>query len=290
VRFNAWVDRLAEVSGVEIKDLDTFRTALAKRHDFFHANGCRLSDHGIETVYAATYTEAQIATTFSRVRGGRQPDEQEVLRFKSAMLHEGALMDHAKGWVQQFHIGPIRNNSTRMARTLGPDTGFDSIGDASYAKPLATFLDRLDRNDRLAKTILYNVNPKENEVLGTMIGNFQDGSVPGKVQFGAGWWFLDQKDGMERQLAALSNLSLLSRFVGMLTDSRSFLSYTRHDYFRRILCNLLGDEMEQGLLPLDLGLVGGLVADVCYRNAAAYFDFGLAAHSPPPKPGRRAAR
>ena len=289
-RFNAWLDRLAEVSGIEIKDLDTFRTALAKRHDFFHANGCRLSDHGIETVYAASYTEAQIATTFARVRAGRQPDEQETVRFKSAMLHEGALMDHAKGWVQQFHIGPIRNNNSRMARTLGPDTGFDSIGDASYAKPLATFLDRLDRGDHLAKTILYNINPKENEVLGTMVGNFQDGSVPGKIQFGAGWWFLDQKDGMERQLGALSNLSLLSRFVGMLTDSRSFLSYTRHEYFRRILCNLLGDEMEQGLLPRDLGLIGGLVADVCYRNAAAYFDFGLAESLTPAKAGRRSAR
>jgi glucuronate isomerase len=287
-RFNAWLDRLAAVSDVHIKDLDSYRAALARRHDFFHATGCRLSDHGIETVHAADWSESQLRATFAKVRAGGVPDEAEVERFKSAMLHEGALMDHAKGWVQQFHIGPIRNNSSRMARTLGPDTGFDSIGDASYAKPLAKFLDRLDSDDRLARTILYNINPKENEVLGTMIGNFQDGSVPGKVQFGSGWWFLDQKDGMERQLAALSSLSLLSRFVGMLTDSRSFLSYTRHEYFRRILCNLLGDEMEQGLLPRDPGLVGGLVADVCYRNAAAYFDFGLAPKAAPAS--ARAAR
>jgi glucuronate isomerase len=274
-RFNAWVDKLAAVSNTDITDFDSYLVALRNRHDFFHANGCRLSDHGLETVPAADYTEKQIRSAFTRIRGGAALDADDQERFKSAMLHEGALMDHASGWVQQFHIGPIRNNSTRMFRTLGPDTGFDSIGDASYAKPLAKFLDRLDTDNRLAKTILYNINPKENHVLGTMIGNFQDGSVPGKVQFGSGWWFLDQKDGMEQQLNALSNLGLLSRFVGMLTDSRSFLSYTRHEYFRRILCNLLGDEMEAGLLPRDVKLLGGLVEDVCYRNAAGYFDFGL---------------
>jgi glucuronate isomerase len=204
------------------------------------------------------------------------------------MLHEWAVMDHAKGWVQQFHIGALRNNNTRAWRTLGPDQGFDSIGDANYAAPLSRFLDRLDDSNRLAKTILYNLNPRDNEVIGTMIGNFQDGSTPGKMQFGSGWWFLDQKDGMEKQLDALSNLGLLSRFVGMLTDSRSFLSYTRHEYFRRILCAKLGREMEDGLIPDEPELVGNLVADVCYRNAAAYFDFGLPAEAG--KPAKEKAR
>jgi glucuronate isomerase len=288
-RFNAWVDQLATAADVHIKDFASYLDALRKRHDFFHLRGCRLSDHGIETVYADDYTAAGIKASFAKLRAGRELDPGEVARFKSAMLHEGALMDHAKGWVQQFHIGPIRNNNTRMFRALGPDTGFDSIGDASYARPLAKFLDRLDRDDRLAKTILYNINPKENEVLGTMLGNFQDGSVPGKIQLGSGWWFLDQKDGMEKQLDALSNLGLLSRFVGMLTDSRSFLSYTRHEYFRRVLCNLLGQEIEDGLLPRDFKLVGGMVADICYRNAAGYFGFGLAAGGKP-APKRASAR
>ena len=289
-RFNAWVDKLAEASKTDIKSFDHFLEALNKRHDFFHANGCRLSDHGLETIPAANYTERQIRSAFTRIRGGSALDEQEQERFKAAMLYEGALMDHAKGWVQQFHLGPIRNNSSRMFRTLGPDTGFDSIGDANYAKPLAAFLDRLDTDNRLAKTILYNINPKENHVLGTMIGNFQDGSSPGKIQFGSGWWFLDQKDGMEQQLNALSNLGLISRFVGMLTDSRSFLSYTRHEYFRRILCNLLGNEMEDGQLPCDIKLVGKMVADICYHNAANYFDFGLADSGITPKTAKRQAR
>ena len=191
------------------------------------------------------------------------------------MLIEGARMDHASGWVQQFHIGALRNNNRRLFATLGPDKGFDSIGDANLAKPLSRFLGRLDATDQLAKTVLYNINPRDNETLATMVGNFQDGSVPGKVQFGSAWWFLDQKDGMEKQINALSNLGLLSRFVGMLTDSRSFLSFTRHEYFRRVLCNLLGQEMTDGQLPDDLALVGSLVQDVCYRNAANYFDFGL---------------
>ena len=189
------------------------------------------------------------------------------------MLYELALMDHEKGWVQQFHFGALRNNNSRMFQTLGPDTGFDSIGDFEVARPMGRFLDRLDRDGRLANTILYNLNPADNDVVATMIGNFQDGTTPGKMQFGSGWWFLDQKDGMEKQLHSLSNQGLLSRFVGMLTDSRSFLSYTRHEYFRRILCNLLGTEMEQGLLPDDVELIGAMVADICYGNAARYFGF-----------------
>jgi len=212
---------------------------------------------------------------FSRVRRGERSSADETARFRSAMLHEMALWDHERGWTQQFHIGPLRNNCTRLFQQAGADTGFDSIGDDSYARGLSRFLDRLDRTNQLAKTILYNLNPADNEVLGTMIGNFQDGSLPGKMQFGSGWWFLDQKDGMEKQINCLSNLGLLSCFVGMLTDSRSFLSYTRHEYFRRTLCNLLGAEMRQGLLPDDMEMVGGLVRDVCYCNAERYFGFEL---------------
>jgi glucuronate isomerase len=277
VAFNAWLDRLAAAAGSDVKDLDSYLLALRKRHDYFHAAGCRLSDHGLETVYADDYTESQVRQAFAKARDGKQVTPEEASAFKSWILVEWGRMDHARGWVQQFHLGPIRNNSTRMFKLLGPDTGFDSIGDANYAKPLSRFLDRLDQTDQLTKTILYNINPKENEVLGTMIGNFQDGSVAGKMQFGSGWWFLDQKDGMEKQINALSNLGLLSRFVGMLTDSRSFLSYSRHEYFRRTLCNMLGQDVIAGTLPRDIGLLGGLVRDVCYGNAATYFDFDLPA-------------
>ncbi len=270
--FHPYVERLAEVSRVEIGEaFPRFLEALRQRHDFFHDAGCRLSDHGLETVDAVEGTAQEAAGIFARVRRGNRPSPEEVARFRSAMLHEMALWDHERGWTQQFHIGALRNNCTRMFRQLGADAGFDSIADGPYARGLSRFLDRLDRTDRLAKTVLYNLNPAQNEVLGAMIGNFQDGSVPGKVQLGSGWWFLDQKDGMERQINCLSNLGLLSGFVGMLTDSRSFLAYTRHEYFRRILCNLLGAEMQLGLLPDDLELVGRLVRDVCYHNAERYF-------------------
>ena len=201
--------------------------------------------------------------------------QDNVLKFRSAMLHEFAVMDQEKGWTQQFHFGALRNNNTRMFQALGPDTGFDSIGDFHVARQMVKFFDRLDRDNHLAKTILYNLNPADNEIVGTMIGNYQDGSVPGKMQFGSAWWFLDQKDGMEKQITALSNLGLLSRFVGMITDSRSFLSYTRHEYFRRILCNLLGREMKDGLLPDDMEMIGSMVQDICYRNAARYFGFDV---------------
>jgi glucuronate isomerase len=272
--FNAWTDRLAAVSGIDVGDrFDFFLDALRQRHDCFHSAGCRLSDHGIETFYADEYAPGDIAAAFRRVRMGKQLQAGQLVEFKSAMLYELASMDHAKGWVQQFHFGALRNNNSRMFQTLGPDTGFDSIGDFEVARPMSRFLDRLERDGRLAKTILYNLNPAHNDVVATMIGNFQDGTPPGKMQFGSGWWFLDQKDGMEKQLTSLSNQGLLSRFVGMLTDSRSFLSYTRHEYFRRILCNLLGAEMEQGLLPDDVELVGAMVADICYGNAVRYFGF-----------------
>jgi len=274
--FGEYVDRLADVSGIAVGDrFDRYLEALHQRHDFFHAHGCRLSDHGLETVDAEDYTAAELASTFARLRSGQAIPGDLTARFRSAMLCEFARWDHAKGWTQQFHLGPIRNNNTRLFRQLGPDTGFDSMGDLPLARPLARLLDRLDSTNQLARTILYNINPTFNDVLATMIGNFQDGSLPGKMQFGSGWWFLDQKDGMERQLNSLSNLGLLSQFVGMLTDSRSFLSYTRHEYFRRILCNLLGAEVQQGLLPRDLPMLGSMVQDICYRNAVRYFDFGV---------------
>ena len=273
--YNAYLDKLAAVAEVEIADLDSLLAALRKRHDFFHAAGCRMSDHGLETAYGADCAESDARRIFAKVRGGRALDAEEVEKFKSAMLYEFAVMDWETGWTQQFHFGALRDNNTRLLQTLGPDTGFDSIGDFELARPLSRMLDRLDTEDKLAKTILYNLNPRDNELLATMAGNFQDGSVAGKMQFGSGWWFLDQKDGMEKQLNALSNMGLLGCFVGMLTDSRSFLSYTRHEYFRRILCNLLGGEMDAGLLPNDIALVGGLVRDVCYNNAAGYFGFDL---------------
>jgi len=271
---NAWLDRLGAAAGIEIRDFSGYLEAVRQRHDFFHAHGCRLSDHGLETMYAEDYTEAEIRAIFGRLRAGKSIDFDEAAKFKSAMLYEFAVLDCAKGWTQQFHLGALRNNNSRMFQAIGPDTGFDSIGDARIARPLSKFLDRLERERRLAKTILYNLNPADNEVFATMIGNFQDGSVPGKMQLGSGWWFLDQKDGMERQMLSLANQGLLSRFVGMVTDSRSFLSYTRHEYFRRILCNLLGTEIEQGLLPKDFDVIGSLVRDVCFHNATRYFGFG----------------
>lgn len=272
-QFNAWVDRLGEAAGFEIRHYEGFLEALDRRHEYFHAMGCRLSDHGLETMPAEEYTLAQVRAAFARLRRGAAVGPAEAARFKSALLYELALMHHRRGWAQQFHIGALRNTNTRRWQALGPDTGFDSIADGPYARPLARFLDRLDRQDRLARTILYNLNPADNAMMATMIGNFQDGHIPGKIQWGSAWWFLDQKDGIEQHLNTLSNLGLLSRFVGMLTDSRSFLSYTRHEYFRRILCNLLGRDMDAGLLPRDFELVGGLVRDICYHNAVRYFGF-----------------
>jgi glucuronate isomerase len=272
--FNAWVDRLAAAADMHVKDFASYLDALRRRHDFFHAAGCRLSDHGLETACAEEYADAGIKAIFAKVRRGRKPDAAEILKFKSAMLHEFAVMDFEKGWVQQFHLGALRNVNTRRFEELGPDTGFDSIGDGDTARPLARMLDRLDRKGQLAKTILYNLNPAHNELLAAMIGNFQDGRVPGKMQFGSAWWFLDQKNGMERQIEALSNIGLLSRFIGMTTDSRSFLSYPRHEYFRRILCNLLGGEIESGLIPRDMALIGGMVKGICHDNAERYFGGG----------------
>jgi glucuronate isomerase len=273
IAFNEYLNTLALVAGMDIDSYQDMIEALQKRHDFFHEKGCRLSDHGLENFYAEAYTQSEIDAIFIKVRSGKTLDKDEILKFKSAALYDFALMDHSKNWTQQFHIGAMRNNSARMFRNLGPDTGFDSIGDYQVAVPMSRFLDKLDTNNKLAKTILYNLNPSDNEILATMLGNFQDGSIPGKIQFGSGWWFLDQKDGMIKQMNALSNLGLLSRFVGMLTDSRSFLSYPRHEYFRRILCNLLGTDVENGEIPNDKELLGQMVENICYNNAKNFFKF-----------------
>jgi len=273
--WNAFVDKLQEVCGTDIADYQSFIDALRSRHDYFHQNGCRLSDHGLETAYAEDYTEQQIKSIFDKARAGKAPDCSESLKFKSAIMHESVLMDHEAGWVQQLHLGALRNNSTRLFEALGPDIGCDSMGDLEVAAPLSQFLNKLDVNNKLPKTILYNLNPRDNAVCATMVGNFQDGSTPGKMQYGSAWWFLDQKDGMEAQINVLSNMGLLSQFVGMLTDSRSFLSYPRHEYFRRILCNMLGNDVEAGLLPDDLDLLGAMVEDICFNNAKNYFPMEL---------------
>ncbi|MBI9085637.1 MAG: glucuronate isomerase [Desulfobacterales bacterium] len=269
--FNDWIMRLEAASDTAVDSYSRFLEALEQRHCFFHDAGCRLSDHGLQQPYAETFSTAEIPQIFDRVRRMQPLDAIDIFKFKSAMMQTLAEMDAGRNWTQQFHFGALRNTNTRAFETLGPDSGYDSMGDFDMAKPLARFLDTLDRNQRLAKTILYVLNPRDNELIAAMCGNFQDGTVVGKIQFGSAWWFNDQKDGIERQLDALSNMGLLSRFVGMLTDSRSFLSYPRHEYFRRVLCNLLGTDVENGELPDDFDLIGGMVQDVCYRNAVAYF-------------------
>jgi glucuronate isomerase len=271
--FNAYVNKLEDVTNTSIDSLAGYLKALKQRHDFFATMGCTVSDHGLEQVYAEDYTDAEIENIFNSIRSGKSVTMQDNLKFRSAMLHIFAIWDHEKGWVQQYHLGALRNNNSRLLKHLGADTGWDSIGDFSQGKALSKFLGRLDQNNQLAKTILYNLNPSDNEVIATMVGNFNDGSVAGKIQFGSAWWFLDQKDGMNKQINALSNMGLLSRFVGMLTDSRSFLSYPRHEYFRRILCNLFGEEIENGELPDDIAWTGKIIQDICYHNASNYFNW-----------------
>ncbi|HEX2532237.1 MAG TPA: glucuronate isomerase, partial [Chitinophagaceae bacterium] len=271
--FNAYLGKLESAANVSIHTFADYLDALKSRHDYFGSAGCSVSDHGLEEMYAEDYTEAEVSAIFDIIRSGRELSRAQCVTFQSAMLEQFAVWDWEKGWVQQYHLGALRNNNTRMLQQLGPDTGWDSIGDFSQGRALARFLDRLDSRNQLARTILYNLNPADNELVATMAGNFNDGSVPGKIQYGSAWWFLDQKDGMIKQINALSNMGLLSRFVGMLTDSRSFLSFPRHEYFRRILCNLFGAEIERGELPDDRPWVGQVIQDICYHNAARYFNW-----------------
>lgn len=271
--YNAYLQKLSEASNIEISTYDDLLAALENRVDFFAKNGCQLADHGLERMPFAEATEGELRRIFQKIKEGNALEPLEKEQLATAVLLECCRMYHRRGWAQQFHLGALRNNNERMMRLLGPDTGFDSIGDFPQVHALAQFFSRLDGSDQLAKTILYCLNPADNEAFATMIGNFNDGSVAGKMQFGSAWWFLDQKGGMERQLDALSNMGLLSRFVGMLTDSRSFLSYPRHEYFRRILCNLLGNDVENGELPNEPDWLGKIVEGICYFNAKEYFKF-----------------
>ena len=274
-KFNDYIKKLEAVSNISISSFEDFLMALQNRHDFFASMGCRVSDHGLEEIYAEDFTGSEIDAIFNTIHAGKELNNAEQRQFKSAMLIHLAEWDCEKGWVQQFHLGALRNNNSRMLQTLGSDTGWDSIGDFSQGRAISKFLDRLDSKNKLAKTILYNLNPADNELIATMIGNFNDGSSAGKIQWGSAWWFLDQKDGMTKQINTLSNMGLLSRFIGMLTDSRSFLSFPRHEYFRRILCDLFGDEMENGELPDDLAWVGKIIQDICFNNAKNYFNWQL---------------
>tara|TARA_R110002049_G_scaffold993_2_gene7096 strand:+ start:35659 stop:37059 length:1401 start_codon:yes stop_codon:yes gene_type:complete len=271
--YNEYIDTLGKVAGMDINTFADLCDALKNRIEFFNENGCKLCDHGLDQIYFENYNENEVNAIFKKKRDQKEISNGEALKFQSAILVFLCETYHGFGWVQQFHLGALRNNNARMHRILGPDTGWDSIGDYPQAQKLSAFLNALDSKDKLAKTIIYNLNPADNEVMATMIGNFNDGSVKGKVQFGSGWWFLDQKDGMTKQLNALSNMGLISCFIGMLTDSRSFLSFPRHEYFRRILCNLLGDEIKRGELPSDMEWIGKMVADISYHNAKEYFKF-----------------
>jgi glucuronate isomerase len=270
---NQYINQLEAVSNVAIAEYTDYLKALKSRHNYFAENGCCISDHGLEQIFAEEYTEEEIKSIFRKIRAGGVLTTLEALKFKSALLYEFALWDHEKGWVQQYHLGALRNNNIRAFQLQGPDTGYDSIGDFEQAKNLSKFLNRLQRTDQLAKTILYNLNPADNELMATMVGNYNDGSVAGKIQFGSAWWFLDQKEGMTRQLNTLSSMGLISKLVGMLTDSRSFLSFPRHEYFRRLLCNLFGKDIENGELPNDTEWVGNIIKDICYYNAKSYFPF-----------------
>jgi len=272
-KFSAYVAALEKASDGSISSFEDYLQALKSRHDFFATMGCGVSDHGLEEIYAEEYTDEEIGRIFEKALHGQPVSDLEHRKFKSALLLVFAQWDAEKNWVQQYHLGALRNNNSRMMAQLGPDTGWDSIGDFRQGRALAKFLDQLDRNNQLAKTILYNLNPADNELMATMIGNFNDGSVAGKIQFGSAWWFLDQKDGMTRQINALANMGLLSRFLGMLTDSRSFLSFPRHEYFRRLLCDLFGTEIENGELPNDLPWIGKMIQDICYHNANRYFGW-----------------
>jgi len=274
-RYASWIRDLERASGMKIDGYAALIAALKARHDYFHARGSRLSDHGLTFVPAELGAPAECDAIFRKVMAGNAASRDDILKFRGAVLTELGRMDAESGWVMQLHLGAMRSINGRMFAALGPDTGYDVIGDWPQAEGLAALLDRLDSTDRLPKTILYTLNPRDNEVLATMIGAFQGGSAAAKMQFGSGWWFNDQKDGMERQLTALASMGLLSAFVGMLTDSRSFLSYPRHEYFRRILCNLVGGWMDNGEIPSDMELAGGMIKDICFRNASDWFGVDL---------------
>jgi glucuronate isomerase len=271
--FHRWIDRLGESANIQISRFPHLLDALRKRHDDFHRVGCRLSDHGLDVCYAEPCSDGEAAAIFEKVRSGTVPSATESAGFAGHLMLFFGRLDAEKGWTKQLHLGARRDANTRALRELGSNSGFDSIGDWRQADPLVRYLDRLDQEHALPKMIVYNINPADDYIFASIVGNFQDGSIPGKVQFGSGWWFLDQKEGIEWQLNALSNCGLLSRFVGMTTDSRSFMSFPRHEYFRRVLCNLLGSEMESGLLPNDEKLIGGMIRNICFDNAVRYFAF-----------------
>lgn len=271
--WNGWLQRLGRSANMEIRRFEDLLTAIAKRHDDFHQLGCRLSDHGLDFCPADACSDAEAELTFQKARAGEVPRPEEAAKFAGYMMLFFGRLDAEKGWTKQLHLGAYRNANTRMTAALGRDTGFDAIADWPQIASLTRYLDRLDQEEKLPKLIIYNLNPADNYAFAAAIGNFQDSAIPGKIQFGSGWWFLDQKEGIELQLNALSNCGLLSRFVGMTTDSRSFMSYPRHEYFRRVLCNLVGNEVDQGLLPQDLELVGKMVRNICFRNAETFFAF-----------------
>ncbi len=269
--YKKYINKLSAASGVDINSYDTLLEALHKQHTAFHNYGCRIADNGLETFTIVNYKTKDLEKIFSKTISNKKITKEETTVFKMAMLHEACKWNNEKGWVQQFHIGALRNNNTRLQKRLGADAGVDSMGDWPVAEAMSAFFDKLDKDDKLAKTVIYNNNPSHNEVYATMVGNFQDGSLAGKLQFGSAWWFLDQKDGMEKQMNVLSNIGLLSRFIGMTTDSRSFLSFSRHEYFRRILCNLIGNDVENGELPSDIKWLGKMIENICYHNAINYF-------------------
>jgi len=274
--FNTWTDQLAARAELEIASLPALLEALDRRHAFFHSLGGRLSDHGLENLPDADCTETEAAAIFAQTRSGRAATPEQSAKWMWFIMLFLGRLDAKRGWTKQLHLGALRNNNSRLLKRCGADAGVDSIGDFPQARALSRYLDTLDRENALPKVVLYNLNPADNYVFAAMIGNFQDGSVAGKIQFGSGWWFLDQKEGMELQLNALSALGLLSKFVGMLTDSRSFLSYPRHEYFRRLLCKLIGEDVEAGLIPADDAALARLVADISYANAAGYFGLEVA--------------
>jgi glucuronate isomerase len=271
--FNQYVDKLGIVIDQDIQSFQQYIDALKSRHDYFAENGCCVSDHGLSHLYAEEYTESEISSIFQKVRSGSDLNMEEINKFKSALLIYFAEWDHEKNWVQQFHVGAFRNTNSGALKKLGPDTGFDSIGDYSQGLGLVKFLGKLAEKDTLGKTILYNLNASDNDLFAAMCGNFNDGSIAGKIQYGSAWWYHDQKDGMTKQINSLSNIGLISRFVGMLTDSRSFLSFPRHEYFRRLLCNIFAEDIVNGELPNDIKWIGKVIQDICYYNAKNYFPF-----------------